>query len=427
MVLARTASINLGRDWAHERLSFSADVLCFTLAIAMHVPFFFMKLNHVGKHMDIKKDRLVSIEILPEVPKPEVALPPPPPKVKGPSLSDRLKKLVKREPPPPPAPKPMENKPPEKLAEAPKPIPLQQKLAELPKVQPKLESKEKFETKLDMKKIEDKKLAMNSPVGAAPLTASKVGTLEKNAPSVKDKGAFAVSNNEQIKEIGGGPTLSGASSGPQIAIKTGKASSEKFSAAPSGLSNKGRIGAIPEAAGGPSMGLRDTILARDAAPTQIATGNRSGGMPGGVTGGTGTKIDKGSYNTGADGGVAGSNGITVGGGRHAQIADSSLKSHAKKNMFNITGPLRDRGVTRQVTPEYPAWAQAQGVEASVILEFTVDSEGNVKPNVVVRRTSGYPKLDESAIRALRQWKFVALPEGTSRDEVGTITFTFSLS
>ena len=75
----------------------------------------------------------------------------------------------------------------------------------------------------------------------------------------------------------------------------------------------------------------------------------------------------------------------------------------------------------------PAWAQEQGISASVILEFTVDPEGNVKNVIVVRRTSGYPKLDESAMQALRQWKFVPLGAGENRNEVGQITFNYSLS
>jgi TonB family protein len=47
--------------------------------------------------------------------------------------------------------------------------------------------------------------------------------------------------------------------------------------------------------------------------------------------------------------------------------------------------------------------------------------------MVVRRTSGYPKLDESAIKALKQWKFVALTTDENREEVGQITFNYSLN
>ena len=94
-------------------------------------------------------------------------------------------------------------------------------------------------------------------------------------------------------------------------------------------------------------------------------------------------------------------------------------------MFVITGPLKDRKVEKRVLPEYPDWAINEGVEASVILEFTVAPEGFVKESIVVRRSSGYPKLDEWTKKALRQWKFVGLQE--NREEVGTITFNYALN
>ena len=96
-------------------------------------------------------------------------------------------------------------------------------------------------------------------------------------------------------------------------------------------------------------------------------------------------------------------------------------------MFTITGPLKDRGIKKRIIPTYPAWAQAKGIEASVVLQFTVAPNGNVKDNVVVRRTSGYSRLDDSAINALKKWVFVPLSDDSNREEVGLITFNYSLS
>ena len=96
-------------------------------------------------------------------------------------------------------------------------------------------------------------------------------------------------------------------------------------------------------------------------------------------------------------------------------------------MFSITGPLKNRGIKKKVIPEYPGWAQEKGIEAAVVLQFTVSPEGFVKNSIVVRRTSGYPKLDNSAIKALRKWRFVPLTDGSNRQEVGNITFNFTLS
>jgi TonB family protein len=95
-------------------------------------------------------------------------------------------------------------------------------------------------------------------------------------------------------------------------------------------------------------------------------------------------------------------------------------------MFLITGPLANRAVTHREIPAYPDWARAKGIEANVALQFTVTPEGQVKDNILVVRTSGYPQMDEIAVNALKKWTFAALPQDKWRDEVGTITFNFSV-
>jgi TonB family protein len=95
-------------------------------------------------------------------------------------------------------------------------------------------------------------------------------------------------------------------------------------------------------------------------------------------------------------------------------------------MFSITGPLADRTVANRVVPAYPEWARKQAIEASVVLQFTVTPEGDVKNNILVIRTTGYPAMDDLAVQALKQWKFAPLPPDQLRDEVGTITFNFSV-
>lgn len=98
----------------------------------------------------------------------------------------------------------------------------------------------------------------------------------------------------------------------------------------------------------------------------------------------------------------------------------------KRSKFAIVGQLKDRMIEKEVLPIYPAWAQTKGIEATIILEFTVLPDGSVKEAIVVRQTTGYPRLDETAIRALREWKFVPLPDGENREEVGFITIKYSL-
>lgn len=99
----------------------------------------------------------------------------------------------------------------------------------------------------------------------------------------------------------------------------------------------------------------------------------------------------------------------------------------EKLMFAISGSLKDRKREREVIPQYPAREASEGIRGTVILDFTVASDGTVNDTIFIRRSSGYTRLDESAIKALLQWKFVPLPAGENREEIGTITFNYSLS
>lgn len=422
--MARAATINFTGSWAEQGTSIRFDMLSLALALALHAPLLFVKVDPKKKSADRPTSRLVAVDLIdPAVPKP---VEPPPPVVKEDTgLMAKLKALVKKEPPPPPVEKKVE---PQKLTDVPKPIELQAKLNTPEALQPKLESKSGFKTTLDPKLVEDKKLAMNAPAGIAPLSAKKLGVMDDRAAIKNSKGNFQMSQKETLSGIGGdAPGLAGAPAAPTIAIQTGKSgSTEKFSAPATQKTDKGKLGGVPGGSldSGPKLGLRDSIIARDAAPTAIGGSNRAGGS--GMAMPTGTKKDAGrSFQGGASAGALGGapSGAVVAAPKVAEIP----KKKEKKSMFTITGPLKDRTVLQQVIPEYPAWAQAQGIEASVVLEFTVAPNGQVKPSVVVRRTSGYTKLDETAISALRQWRFASLPDGENRDEVGLITFNYSLN
>jgi TonB family protein len=50
----------------------------------------------------------------------------------------------------------------------------------------------------------------------------------------------------------------------------------------------------------------------------------------------------------------------------------------------------------------------------------------VRKEMVIIRTSGYPKLDELALEALKKWKFSLLEGQDEVDQWGEITFKFLL-
>lgn len=75
--------------------------------------------------------------------------------------------------------------------------------------------------------------------------------------------------------------------------------------------------------------------------------------------------------------------------------------------------------------EYPDWAKEQGIDARVVLRFKVMPDGTVDSSVIVRRTSGWRKLDELAIRALRNFLFEPLgPQLPQLAQWGELSFHF---
>lgn len=434
----RIAAIPTGLSWADQGTSIRFDVLSFAFALAFHVPLYFMKFDTTKKAVDVtKKERLVSVDLLDEIPKPDVAPPPPPVVEKESKIMQKLKALMQSKPAPPP-PAPVKKPEPQNIETGPKPIELQAKMKELPPVAPKLESKSGFQTTVDAKLVKEQKIAMDTAKpGIAPISAQRVGTLEDRAAAKTNKGNFQVKASESLGSIGGGKGDLAGVEAPTIQIATArKESVESFSAALPQKTDKGKAGGFsaPSLAE-PSMGLRDKIIARDAQVGMIGGTSSRAGVPHGTGsgpldstgGGVGTKRDAGSFKGDIPGGVGGGAGTGSAIKATPQLVPIQAKPKEKKSMFTITGPLKDRKIEQQVIPSYPAWAQAKGIEAAVVLQFTVLPDGTVKNTIVVQRTSGYPQLDEEAIKALRKWKFVALPDDENREEVGFITFNFSLS
>ena len=67
-------------------------------------------------------------------------------------------------------------------------------------------------------------------------------------------------------------------------------------------------------------------------------------------------------------------------------------------------------------PAYPRAALRRGVEGSVLLEFSVDANGDVvSPRVLESRPRGV--FDEAALEALSKWKYEALGARTSPIQV----------
>jgi TonB family protein len=69
----------------------------------------------------------------------------------------------------------------------------------------------------------------------------------------------------------------------------------------------------------------------------------------------------------------------------------------------------ERRVVQKPSPAYPTDAKKKGVEGSVVLDVLITAAGDVKDVKVVK---GPAELTESAMTAVRQWKYKAGPDDT---------------
>jgi TonB family protein len=77
-----------------------------------------------------------------------------------------------------------------------------------------------------------------------------------------------------------------------------------------------------------------------------------------------------------------------------------------------------------VTPVYPASARLTHIEGMVIIEATIDEQGNVARAQILRSIR---LLDDAALAAVRQWKFTpTLLNGVAVPIVMTVTVNFKL-
>lgn len=110
--------------------------------------------------------------------------------------------------------------------------------------------------------------------------------------------------------------------------------------------------------------------------------------------------------------------------------EGAVVSRAAPDPVPVVEPVRVGGNVAQptktwsVTPEYPRLARLRRVQGVVILEVTVDRQGDVADVTVLRSADG---LDEAAVEAVRQWRYEpTLVNGRPVSVVLTETVRFQL-
>lgn len=71
----------------------------------------------------------------------------------------------------------------------------------------------------------------------------------------------------------------------------------------------------------------------------------------------------------------------------------------------FSGPYSDAGFFSNPKPPYPAVSRRMSEEGTVLLSVHILADGRVD-DVKLKRSSGFSRLDESAIRTVRHWRYV---------------------
>jgi protein TonB len=107
--------------------------------------------------------------------------------------------------------------------------------------------------------------------------------------------------------------------------------------------------------------------------------------------------------------------------RKAKAAAARREKLAKA--IRVGGQVRPPIRIKEVAPVYPAIAQSARVQGDVVIEATIDEEGNVADARVVKSV---PMLDQAALDAVRQWQYrPSLLNGVPTAIVTTVTVKFT--
>ena len=106
------------------------------------------------------------------------------------------------------------------------------------------------------------------------------------------------------------------------------------------------------------------------------------------------------------------------------VAPPSPPAAPPKTPLRVGGVVQEAKLVRKVSPLYPDIARRARISGSVLLEVTVDEEGNVSD---VKVLQGHPILSAEAVRAVRQWKYTpTLLNGEPLPVIAAVTVEFHL-
>ena len=145
------------------------------------------------------------------------------------------------------------------------------------------------------------------------------------------------------------------------------------------------------------------MIKEESAPPPMTMGGVIGGVPGGVPGGS---------MGGVIGGIIGSTPVAV-------------PKVAAPARIRVSAGVQQGNLISQVKPSYPPIAKAARISGTVILQAEISKQGTIENLHVL---SGHPMLVQSALDAVKQWRYKPyLLNGEPVPVETTITVNFTLS
>ena len=145
------------------------------------------------------------------------------------------------------------------------------------------------------------------------------------------------------------------------------------------------------------------MIKEEAAPPPMTSAGVIGGVPGGVPGGS---------MGGVIGGIIGSTPVAV-------------PKAAVPTRVRVSAGVQQGNLISQVKPTYPAIAKSARIQGAVVLQAEISKTGSIEN---LRVMSGHPMLVQSALDAVKQWRYKPyLLNGEPVPVETTITVNFTLS
>lgn len=94
----------------------------------------------------------------------------------------------------------------------------------------------------------------------------------------------------------------------------------------------------------------------------------------------------------------------------AEPVQSAPAPQAQTAPAPVIPPRTDASHLNNPEPNYPPVSRRMGEEGQVLLDVHIQPDGSVD-DVKLKRSSGFPRLDEAAVQAVRRWRYVPARRG----------------